>query len=117
MPTPKSLKNGDTVAIVATAKRLQPNEIDGAIQLIESWGLNVTTGTHLYDSHHQFAGTDKQRAHDLQNALNDDHIKAVIFARGGYGTCILQCLFFSKTVSRTQAAIRFKTCCLAMRHL
>jgi len=86
MPTPKSLKNGDTVAIVATAKRLQPNEIDGAIQLIESWGLNVTTGTNLYDSHHQFAGTDKQRAHDLQNALNDDHIKAVIFARGGYGT-------------------------------
>ncbi len=86
MPKPKSLKNGDTVAIVATAKRLQPNEIDGANQLIESWGLNVATGAHLYDSHHQFAGTDKQRAHDLQKALDDDHIKAVIFARGGYGT-------------------------------
>ena len=86
MLTPDYLKKGDTIAIVATAKRLEQNEIDGAIQLIRSWGLKVKLGRHLYDSFHQFAGTDNQRTSALQEVLDDDQIKAVIFARGGYGT-------------------------------
>ena len=38
MVRPRYLKKGDKVAIVATAKRLNENEIDGAIREIESWG-------------------------------------------------------------------------------
>lgn len=83
---PHFLSNGDTVAIVATAKKLVQGEIDGAVQEIKSWGLNVVLGENLYRAHHQFAGTDQQRASDLQWALNNPEIKAVIFARGGYGT-------------------------------
>ena len=86
MDRPKYLNIGDTVAIVATAKKLNPNEIDGAIQHIESWGFNVVLGPNLYSEFHQFAGTDEQRANDLQWAIDQPEVKAVLFARGGYGT-------------------------------
>ena len=83
---PPHLKSGDRIAIVATAKKLEAHQIDGAIGEIESWGLEVTFGPNLYASDRQFAGTDEQRASDLQWALDDPKIKAVLFARGGYGT-------------------------------
>lgn len=86
MVRPNYLKQGDTIAIVATAKRLEKNEIDGAIEEIESWGLKVVCGPNLYTTFNQFAGTDAQRAADLQWALDKEEVKAVIFARGGYGT-------------------------------
>lgn len=83
---PPYLKHGDTVAIVATAKKIQPGEIDGALELIKSWGLNVVLGPHLYSEDHQFSGTALQRIADLQWAIDHQECKAVIFARGGYGT-------------------------------
>ncbi len=86
MVRPRYLKKSDKVAIVATAKRLSENEIDGAIREIESWGLEVVCGPNLYSVHHQFAGADEQRASDLQWAIDHEGISAVIFARGGYGT-------------------------------
>lgn len=85
------------MAVVATAKKLEPNQIDGALALVRSWGLEVVEGKHLYAEHHQFAGTDAQRAEDLQWAIDDPEIKAVLFARGGYGTArIIDALDFTK---------------------
>ena len=86
MITPSVLKKGDKVAIVATAKRITQEEVSFAVQLIESWGLDVVLGKHLFDIHHQFAGTDENRLSDFQTALNNPDIKAIICARGGYGT-------------------------------
>ena len=83
---PNYLKKGDKVALIATAKKIDPGQLDGAIGEIESWGLEVVSGSHLYAIDRQFAGTDEQRASDLQSAINNDEIKAVLFARGGYGT-------------------------------
>jgi len=83
---PPYLKSGDKIAIVATAKKLEPGQIDGAMREMQSWGLGIVCGPNLYVSDRQFAGTDAQRAADLQWAIDDPQIKAVIFARGGYGT-------------------------------
>lgn len=83
---PAYLKQGDSVAIVATAKKIQQGEIDGAINLIESWGLKVKLGANLYNADRQFSGTVEQRLTDLQWAIDAPEIKAVLFARGGYGT-------------------------------
>lgn len=74
------------MGVVATAKKLEPGQIDGALDHIRSWGLEVVCGSHLLSSDGIFAGTDDQRAADLQWALDDPSIRAVIFARGGYGT-------------------------------
>lgn len=85
MLTPPYLKKGDKIAITCPAKSL-PSNIDSAIQMLESWGLEVVLGETVYARHHQFAGTDQLRTSDLQRFLDDDSIKAIIAARGGYGT-------------------------------
>ena len=83
---PNYLKKGDKVALIATAKKIDQGQLNGAISEIESWGLQVVSGSHLYAVDRQFAGTDEQRAKDLQWALDNSNVKAVLFARGGYGT-------------------------------
>lgn len=83
---PPFLRAGDTVAVVAISSRL-PKKCDTTfLYRFASWGLTVKLGEHLYcrDSI-WFAGTDTQRAADLQKALDDSTVKAVIFYKGGYG--------------------------------
>ena len=85
---PPYLKAGDTVAIVAPSGILKNRneEIDRARALLESWGLTVVIGDHVFEQAGHFAGTDEQRTTDLQQALDDPSIKAIWSARGGYGT-------------------------------
>ena len=60
--------------------------MDDAVKLLQNWGLEVVLGETVNASFHQFAGDDDLRARDLQQFINDDSIKAIIAARGGYGT-------------------------------
>lgn len=82
---PAYLKKGDKIAIVCPAKKL-PKSIDIGIGILKDWGLEVVIGNTVNGSHHQFSGTDAERAADLQQFLNDPSVKAIIAARGGYGT-------------------------------
>ena len=85
LTTPPFLKKGDKIAITCPAKKL-PGPIDSAIKLLESWGLEVVLGETVTASHFQYAGTDELRRDYLQKFLDDPSIKAIIAARGGYGT-------------------------------
>lgn len=85
MIRPPYLKEGDTVAIVSTARKVAKAEIKPCADILESWGLNVRFGKNLYKSDRQFAGSDADRQSDLQQMLNSQ-VKAIFFARGGYGT-------------------------------
>src|ERR1700761_9585108 len=82
---PPPLKAGDKIAITCPAKKL-PKPMTDAIALLESWGLEVVLGETVNASYHQFAGDDDLRTRDMQRFLDDDSIKAIIAARGGYGT-------------------------------
>ncbi len=87
MIQPKALQKGDTVGLVALACKVDFELIKPAIEVIEKvWGLNVVLGTSLTSKYHQFAGTDEIRARDFQMMLDDPNIKAIISARGGYGS-------------------------------
>lgn len=86
MIRPPYLKPGDGVAIVSTARKVSKAELKQATDILESWGLNVKYGKNLFKMDRQFAGTDEERAADLQSALNNKNVQAILFARGGYGT-------------------------------
>lgn len=97
MKSPKPLKKGDSIGIISTARKISKEEIEPAITLLESWGLKVKLGDHLFDEFHQFAGTTLARNEDLQNMLDDDSVQAILCARGGYGTVqIIDSINFSK---------------------
>jgi muramoyltetrapeptide carboxypeptidase len=86
MITPPYLKKGDKIGIAASARKVSINELEPAISAFKSWGLEVVLGKNVFQSQDQFAGTDRERAEDLQTLLDDPSIKAIIGARGGYGT-------------------------------
>ena len=85
MKSPDYLKVGDKVGIVAPARSVAPEQVEAAIDTLQSWGLEVKQGKHLFDVYHQFGGKDHYRADDLQYMLDDPEIKAIFCARGGYG--------------------------------
>ena len=86
MMQPKPLEKGDVITIVSSARKISKEELIPSLSIFENWGLTVKFGKNLFVEHHQFAGTAVQRIADVQAALNDSESKAVIFARGGYGT-------------------------------
>jgi muramoyltetrapeptide carboxypeptidase len=86
MIIPPYLKKGDDVILIATARKTSSDELDPAITIIKSYGLNVILGEHIFEIDNQFAGTDLERKTDLQWALNHKTAKAIIIARGGYGS-------------------------------
>ncbi|MDA3952780.1 MAG: LD-carboxypeptidase [Bacteroidales bacterium] len=97
MITPSKLKKGNKIGIIAPARKIQMTEIEAAIKVFEQWGLEVVLGKNVFAQHRQFAGTVEQRSEDLQYMLDDTDIKAIVCARGGYGTVkILKYLDFSK---------------------
>src|SRR5688572_18521053 len=85
MKVPPYLKKGDKIAIVAPAGRINM-DLTEVVKLFESWGLEVLIGDSVSSSFHQFAGDDQLRTKDFQAMLDDDSVKAIIAARGGYGT-------------------------------
>lgn len=86
MTIPPFLKPGDTIGIIAPSRKISQEALQPAISLFESWHLKVRMGRYLFAEDNQFAGTDHQRRHDLQQMLDDPEVKAIICARGGYGT-------------------------------
>ena len=86
MTIPPYLKSGDTIGIVSTARKISLPEMEASLKIIEEWDVQPFFGKTTTLEHHQFAGTDHERADDFQKMLDDEDIKAIWCARGGYGT-------------------------------
>jgi len=86
MYQPAALKKGDKIGIVSPAGKIEPEKVGIAVNKLESAGLKVVLGKHVFDEYHQFAGKDIDRLYDFQSMLNDPEIKAILCARGGYGS-------------------------------
>jgi len=105
---PQSLQQGDLVAIVTTARKIDREDIQQAIELLESWGLNAVVGKTIGKVDHQYGGTDADRITDFQEAMDNDAIKAIWCARGGYGTVrIIDELDFSEFIKNPKWIIGF----------
>lgn len=86
MHKPNALKQGDKIALIATARKVTEVELLPCLQLLRTWGLEVVLSPNLFEEEHQFAGSDTERLMDLQWAINHPELKAVLVVRGGYGT-------------------------------
>jgi muramoyltetrapeptide carboxypeptidase len=85
MIRPENLVPGDTIALIAPAKAIEPDLVDAAVVLLETAGYKVLVGKHTKGQHHYFSGTDDERAADVQWAIDHPAVKAIVCARGGYG--------------------------------
>ncbi|HSI74010.1 MAG TPA: LD-carboxypeptidase [Fimbriimonas sp.] len=82
---PRALKPGDTIAFVSPASPIAPEKLEFATNILESEGYGVRLMPNALAAEGYLAGSDEQRARDLQDAFADDEIAAVYCTRGGYG--------------------------------
>ena len=83
---PPGLKEGDTVGVVSPSSAIfetEPYEI--AKENLEAMGLKVKFGDFVKGRYGHLAGTDKERAGELNDMFRDDTIQAVMALRGGSG--------------------------------
>lgn len=118
MIKPAYLKEGDTVAIVCTARKFSLIEAEPAIALLESWGLKVRLGTTIGLDNFQLGGNDQQRIADFQHQLDDAEVQAIWCARGGYGTVrIIDHLNFDKFLKAPKWIIGFSDVTVLHSHI
>jgi len=118
MTSPSPLKPGSKVAIVAPARKVTALEMQPAIELLQSWGLEVVKGMYLFGDEDQYSGSDQQRWADFQMVLDDASIDAVIFARGGYGFVrIIDKLDFTKFMRHPKWLIGFSDVTVLHNHV
>lgn len=86
MITPSYLQKGDTIGITSTARKINPDELQYAINFLEKNGFKTKLGTCIGLEDHQFAGTDEERANSINELIDDHTVKAILCARGGYGS-------------------------------
>lgn len=83
---PSPLQKGDTVGLIspsaATADRMQ---FTFATEAMEALGLKVRLGKNLQNRRGHLAGTDQERADDLNGMIVDPDVKAIVCLRGGSG--------------------------------
>jgi muramoyltetrapeptide carboxypeptidase len=87
--TPRYLQPGDEIRLISTARTADKSYIDLAVSEIEKRGYKATLGKHLFSKSNQFAGTDEERLADLNDAIRDKNVRAILCAKGGYGTARL----------------------------
>jgi muramoyltetrapeptide carboxypeptidase len=85
---PSRLAPGARVAVVAPSGPVVEERLQAGLDLLRGWDLDPFAAPHVLDRHGELgylAGTDAERAADLQRAWCDPCVDAVICARGGYG--------------------------------
>jgi muramoyltetrapeptide carboxypeptidase len=87
MLLPSSLRPGNKIGIVAPSRKIGVAEIEAAEDTFRSWGLEPVLSPNLFSRAHSYlAGTDVERLADLQQMIDDPDIRAIVCARGGYGS-------------------------------
>lgn len=118
MTRPDYLVPGDKIAIAAPARKISMEELTPAIRLFESWGLDVMLPEGLFAESNQFAGSDIVRTDLLQSLLDDNTVKAIICARGGYGTArIIDNLDFTKFAAHPKWIVGYSDITVLHSHI
>lgn len=82
---PQALKKGDTIGIAASASPFDIEEFYKGVKTLKDLGFQVYYRKDIFEKKHYLAGSDKRRLIELVELLKNPDIKAILFARGGYG--------------------------------
>lgn len=85
---PPPLALGDLIGLAAPASPPdQPELIDETIRRLTAYGFRIKPGNHLRKRDGYLAGSDEERAGDINALFADPEVKGIFALRGGYGSC------------------------------
>jgi muramoyltetrapeptide carboxypeptidase len=86
MNRPAALKTKDLIGIAAPASPFDRKKFMHGVHVLEKLGFKVRFSSDIFDQNRYLAGTDERRARELTGLFVDKEVKAIMFARGGYGS-------------------------------
>ena len=93
---PPRLREGDKIGVLAPAGPVRPEELEPGLNYLESLGFETVCSPRLFEHAGYLAGDDKARLKDLHAMFRARKVRAVLCARGGYGSLrILEKLDYS----------------------
>lgn len=114
---PKKLDKGDLIRIVCPSGYLETATTGKLKEILEKWGYRVQLGSTVGWGSGYFAGSDEDRRNDLQLALDDPSVKAIIMGRGGYGMSrIIDDLNFSQFQKNPKWLVGFSDITVLLNH-
>ena len=97
---PPFLKQGDKIALISPSYHTPMENVDTAAMILRDWGFEPVVGPNVGKEYlGKYAGTPRERLSDLEWALKDPDIKAILCNRGGYGTIQLTNMLPLKDIS------------------
>ncbi len=105
---PHALRPGDTIAIAAPASPFDQKAFEGGISVLKSMGYQVKIPESIFRAQGYLAGSDAQRAELLMNLFADESVKAIVCARGGFGSMkLLPLLDFEAILAKPKILVGF----------
>ncbi len=105
---PPRLRPGDTIGIVAPASSFNIGEFDRGVKALESMGFNTVIPDDLFMREGYLAGSDANRAGQVNRFFADNSIDAIFCARGGFGSMrILPLLDFTSIKQNPKIFVGF----------
>jgi muramoyltetrapeptide carboxypeptidase len=83
---PPALRKGDTVGIVAPASSFKRDEFEAGCQALRQMGYNPVYDESIFARDLYFAGSAEGRAREIEAMFLRDDVRAILCARGGYGS-------------------------------
>jgi muramoyltetrapeptide carboxypeptidase len=98
---PAALKQGDTIGLVCPAySAFIKEDVQIAIESLEVLGFKVKKGDHIFDRYGYLAGTDEERAADINKMFADKSINGIMAMHGGWGCARILPLLDYKTIEQ-----------------
>ncbi|MBU0988213.1 MAG: LD-carboxypeptidase [Proteobacteria bacterium] len=97
---PPRLKPGDTIGIVAPASPFDRERFSKGRAVLESMGFRIVVEDDIFFKREYLAGTDAQRADLINRLFVDPAIKAIVCARGGFGSMRILSLLDYETIQK-----------------
>lgn len=95
---PPPLRSGDRIVLLSPASKIAPEYVEGAAQVLTSRGYRVEIAPHCLGAEGSFSASAADRLADIERAILDPEVKAIICSRGGYG-----CVHLLPALSRLPA--------------
>jgi muramoyltetrapeptide carboxypeptidase len=95
---PRALRPGDTVGIIAPASNIKRTDLEAGCAALRRAGYNPFYLDSILEQDLYFAGSVARRASEMQEMFSNDEVRAIVCARGGYGTNYLLRALDMKTI-------------------
>lgn len=83
---PPGLQPGDTIGIIAPASNIKREMLEAGCAVLQDLGYKTTYSDSIFDQDLYFAGSVERRARELEEMFERNDVRAILCARGGYGT-------------------------------